>query len=149
MQIGAVIIGVPVGIEIVVPPRKALVVRPSFPDFPAIDFCVVVPVVAFKYLLPTPEDRKAIDHLRIFPRCHILVQPEENLLIQPNTARAGHCPASGWPQVVIRRPGGYVACKQNGLGSQKQARDKCRKGSLPVHWGSIASLIAQLVALAS
>jgi hypothetical protein len=41
MQVRAVIIGVPLWIEIVVPPRKASVERPSFPGFLAIDLCVV------------------------------------------------------------------------------------------------------------
>ena len=44
MQIRAVIIGVPLRIEIVVPPRKASVERPSLSGFLAIDLCVVLRV---------------------------------------------------------------------------------------------------------
>src|SRR6202030_542408 len=97
----AVIIRVPLRIKIVVPPRKASVERPSFPGFLAIDLCVVVRVGAFKNLLATAENRKAVHHLRIFPRGHVFIQSEENLLIQSHASRAGGCPTFGWPEGFI------------------------------------------------
>src|SRR5215472_10343943 len=102
MQIRAVIVGVPLRIEIVVPPGKASIKWAAFASFLAIDFCVVVRVGMFKNLLSTSEDREAVHHLGILSRGHILVQPKENLLIEPNTLGAGGCPAFCWPEGFIR-----------------------------------------------
>src|SRR5208337_4539254 len=91
-------------IKVVVPPYKASVQRPTFPGFLPIDFCVVVRVSAFENFLATAEDRKAVHHLRIFSRSHVLVELEKDLLIQPNTGRAGRCPTLGGPKGFIPWP---------------------------------------------
>jgi hypothetical protein len=44
---------------------------------------VVVRVGVLEDLLAAAEDRNAVYHVRILPRGNVLVQPEENLLIQP------------------------------------------------------------------
>jgi hypothetical protein len=73
VQIGALIIGVPVRIEIVVPACEPLVVRPSFPRFLAIELRVVVGIGAFENLLAAAEDCKAVPHLRILPGGHVFI----------------------------------------------------------------------------
>src|SRR5579862_5533771 len=103
MQIRAVIVGVPLRIEIVVTPGQASIQRTAFGSFLAVDLCVVVQVGALENLLATAEDRKAVHHLGILSRGHILVQPNENLLVEPNTLGAGGRPAFCWPESFIRR----------------------------------------------
>jgi hypothetical protein len=122
-------------------PHEALVARPSFPGFRAIDFRVVVRVGTFKNFLATSEDRNAVHHLRIFPRGHVLVQSAENVPVRPGAAGAGGCPAFGRPQLVTRKPRGGIAGKQNSRGRQMQAQDKRRKESLTVHRCFVANLI--------
>jgi hypothetical protein len=97
VQVGAVMVGVPVWIKIVVPPCKPLLVRPTFPGLLAINVCVVMQVGVFKDLFAATKDCKAVDHLRILPRGPILVQSDENLLTPSLWSATGFHPRTVSP----------------------------------------------------